>query len=300
MLKKILLLTLLVPTLAISQIPKIHIKEVKEDPTTTQYDSLTNFLETNPYPYINQKLQVVGVTEGLRKYAYEDFTSDPNKKWDPLIKINYEELVDRTFLVLNVEKHPKAETKEYLYKDTYCLTLKDIDNEDIIYFQYHGKYEHTFPFITLGYYEKKRKLFLNNKFVSRGLYWSFDINGNEIHDSAGDIWTCVDLAIDDKFYDFSLVLENNKGNKVSVPIKHIENTNTIMFNKKDADRYRKKFGETNWNKILKEEVAIGFTEEMARLSWGEPIKINSSSYLDQWVYNNNYLYFKNGKLTDWN
>jgi hypothetical protein len=44
------------------------------------------------------------------------------------------------------------------------------------------------------------------------------------------------------------------------------------------------------------------TEEQVRLSWGEPKKINTSVYkgsgvTQQWVYEDNYLYFENGKLT---
>ena len=43
------------------------------------------------------------------------------------------------------------------------------------------------------------------------------------------------------------------------------------------------------------------TDEMARISWGSPEKINKTvtSYgaKEQWVYDNDYLYFEGGKLT---
>ena len=42
------------------------------------------------------------------------------------------------------------------------------------------------------------------------------------------------------------------------------------------------------------------TKEMVIFAWGEPNDINVSSYSEQWVYDNNYVYFKNNKVTAWN
>ena len=70
--------------------------------------------------------------------------------------------------------------------------------------------------------------------------------------------------------------------------------------KKEAESYKSKFGEENWQAIINEKIKAGFTEEMARLSWGAPDKINRSSFGDQWVYGSQYLYFENGKLKSFN
>jgi hypothetical protein len=51
---------------------------------------------------------------------------------------------------------------------------------------------------------------------------------------------------------------------------------------------------------LNSEIKIGFTEEMVKLAWGLPKKINRTSGLDQWVYENQYLYFNNGKFEAYN
>lgn len=64
----------------------------------------------------------------------------------------------------------------------------------------------------------------------------------------------------------------------------------------------KKYGSVMGNLILKGRVRIGMTKAMARLSWGEPSDINTTttaySTHEQWVYSvGNYLYFENGKLT---
>lgn len=59
------------------------------------------------------------------------------------------------------------------------------------------------------------------------------------------------------------------------------------------------------NLIIQGEVKIGMSKKVARLSWGEPTKvnttINASGREEQWVYRSNfdktkYLYFENGKL----
>ena len=73
-----------------------------------------------------------------------------------------------------------------------------------------------------------------------------------------------------------------------------------VFTEKEAIIYKKKFGNTNWEKILNGKVVVGFTEEMVLLSWGEPEEINRASYGDQWVYDGQYLYFENGKLKSFN
>ena len=52
-----------------------------------------------------------------------------------------------------------------------------------------------------------------------------------------------------------------------------------------------------------EEPSIGMThEEVRKSTWGNPIRINKSTYAwgttEQWVYSNyRYIYFKNGKVT---
>ncbi|MFP8488497.1 hypothetical protein ACKGJO_05295 [Gracilimonas sp. Q87] len=63
-----------------------------------------------------------------------------------------------------------------------------------------------------------------------------------------------------------------------------------------------KFGRATARKIIREEVWIGMTDEMARASWGRPRDINRSTNAygvnEQWVYPyGKYLYFEDGVLT---
>jgi hypothetical protein len=56
-----------------------------------------------------------------------------------------------------------------------------------------------------------------------------------------------------------------------------------------------------WRLIEDRKVRIGMNKEQAKLSWGEPEKINrtimKTRISEQWIYSESYLYFDNGILT---
>jgi len=56
-----------------------------------------------------------------------------------------------------------------------------------------------------------------------------------------------------------------------------------------------------WRAIEKSEIYIGMTKEMVLMSWGSPKDVNRTitrwGVREQWVYDSQYLYFENGKLT---
>jgi len=63
------------------------------------------------------------------------------------------------------------------------------------------------------------------------------------------------------------------------------------------------WSENAWSYIKNEKVYIGMTEQMCKLSWGKPQKVNRTTgswgTKEQWVYGDfgPYLYFDNGTLT---
>jgi len=65
-------------------------------------------------------------------------------------------------------------------------------------------------------------------------------------------------------------------------------------------KYLKKYGSKTYNKLKEGYYWIGMTKEMAIISLGEPNDINKkvsrTQTTEQWVYDNIYLYFKNGTL----
>lgn len=110
-------------------------------------------------------------------------------------------------------------------------------------------------------------------------------------------------------------VENYKGidwtwnpNKFRVKISNDESTIYMLgkFLKEEDYNKRKtflvkKFGETYTDLILKKKVKIGMSKAMVEESWGKPNEINKTSgsfgVHEQWVYKDQYLYFKNEKLT---
>ncbi len=65
----------------------------------------------------------------------------------------------------------------------------------------------------------------------------------------------------------------------------------------------KKYGAVNGLKIFNKRIWLGMTSAMALASWGDPNKVNRTvgkwGVHEQWVYDDTYLYFENGKLTSW-
>lgn len=68
-----------------------------------------------------------------------------------------------------------------------------------------------------------------------------------------------------------------------------------------GDPYKKYPGIKNWQLIKKGKVKLGMSKQEATLSWGKPKDINRTQTYngthEQWVYDDGYLYFENGKLT---
>jgi len=66
---------------------------------------------------------------------------------------------------------------------------------------------------------------------------------------------------------------------------------------------REKYGWNNeiWELINSGKVRIGMNKKQVKLSWGKPEKINKDIYRgsihEQWIYDSQYLYFENDKLT---
>ena len=54
------------------------------------------------------------------------------------------------------------------------------------------------------------------------------------------------------------------------------------------------------NLVVQQKIKVGMPEELVRLSWGNPQRINTDSNgLNQWVYGSDYVYIKNGVVSSW-
>ncbi|MBL7086119.1 MAG: hypothetical protein ISS28_03310 [Candidatus Cloacimonetes bacterium] len=314
--KKILtiLLTVLTVTVTYGQITTTKVVPKAEQVDNTPYDSTQNFLGKDVYKYIGQELYLKGKHESLRKYGYEGFLIDYTK--NSLTKTNiykcsddysskYNELVGKYFKVIDVIKNPKAAEYEF-YEYKFFLKLKEKSSGDIVYYDYYSVFEDAFPFIVVGFFEKHKKFVVGQEFVfADGVLESkTDIEtGKPIKTITGQKWKCIDLTIEEEYYTLSLVIQNSLDEKTTI-------SNGSVFGKwikgraytaNEANNYRKKFGNEDFDRILQGIVKIGMTKEMCRLSWGEPNSINetitSGKKTEQWVYSDNYLYFDNEILT---
>lgn len=317
--KAILIITLFLKTgIFFGQITTTTIPEKIATKKPAVYDSLTNFLGNYVYKYIGQELYLNKLSESLRKYNYGGFYLDylrstsslkntykavmPENKQYLQYDIggghsNYDSIAGKYFKVLEIYKHPKASESEYLYGTKYFLKLEEKESKDIIYYEYDAQFEHSFPFIVVGLFEKIKKRFVGQQFVlSNNMIEGY---ANYI---AGEKWKCIDLSIEDKYYNLSLICQNQSGHKIPIDYKEVLDKNSnLVFTENRADKYKARFGIKNWLLILKANVALGMTKEMCRLAWGEPDKINETITRrvnsDQWVYSHGYLYFDNGILT---
>ena len=132
------------------------------------------------------------------------------------------------------------------------------------------------------------------------------ITEEKITHSLNDIWECIDVTIRKNGGDICLVVKNQKGETTLMGSRSLgqqKDGRYWVYDKPLYDSYVKKFGINNMNRIRTQTIVVGMTDEMLKLSWGEPRKINRASYGDQWVYGEydpNYVYVEKGKITAWN
>jgi len=299
------------------QITTTRVAPKAEQIDSSPYDSSKNFLGADPQKYIGLELYLNGMAESLQKYGYRNFYVDYKKtplssksniyKSTDSYSSKYNELAGKYFMVMDVIKHPKASENEREYGKKFYLKIQEKEGKDVIYFEYNAEFESEFPFIVVSFFNKLKQTEIGKEFTVRGRNWvSSDAmmdmkTGKPLSNfDAGGKWKCVDVTIEDRYYTLSLILENNKGEQIPLGFKKSK-IKYWAFELPEAEEYRKRFGDENWQLILEGKLKIGMTNEMCELSWGKPKSINetvtSGKKTEQWVYSDNYLYFDNGLLT---
>lgn len=103
-----------------------------------------------------------------------------------------------------------------------------------------------------------------------------------------------------QYFDFIVIVDNKQYLIKSDRIEEA-NTNYNIFDKDPKTIF--KWSKTIWDKVEKNTIWIGMDRQMASIVMGKPSDINTDTYswgtFEQWVYDDYYLYFKNGKLTSW-
>lgn len=126
---------------------------------------------------------------------------------------------------------------------------------------------------------------------------------------ATDYWTCGLYYVKEMYKSeaekeqhFRAVKEKDvKDQKMALAKAKQQKTNNL---KKKRDNLEKKY--PNWSKdtidhIMSGSVFIGMTKEQAKLAWGKPNRINTTTNAygsrEQWCYSGGYLYFYGNILT---
>ena len=305
-------------TISFGQITTTKVAPKVEVINNNPYDSLNNFLYEDVDKYVGQEFYLKGKEKLSREFGYEGFILDytDNELFDQkniyyctsdhFCSI-YDSLAGKYFKVLGAIKHPKAAENKYFYDKKCYLKLQEKVSNDIVYYAYDCESKYYFPFIVVGYFIKLKQTQIGKKFVVRGKNWYSDGAMTDMNTGipvtnfeAGKIWKCVDVTIEEKRYQLSLIIQNEKGEQIPLSADNATN-DYCVFEATRAERLKKRFGSENWQTILEGKVKIGMTKEMCLLSWGTPDKINETitagKNSQQWVYYNGYIYLTNGIVT---
>jgi hypothetical protein len=122
---------------------------------------------------------------------------------------------------------------------------------------------------------------------------------------ASDAWETISLS---KFKTEEQVLrekmqaEEIEKQRQDALAKELEYQKRLLIEKKQFDSQMiAKYGARIGKLISNNQVVIGLSKEVCKLSWGEPADVNTTMtkniVFEQWVYSmNSYLYFENGIL----
>jgi hypothetical protein len=118
--------------------------------------------------------------------------------------------------------------------------------------------------------------------------------------------TVFEVEYGNSYYPVKLLFKDMKGNKYYKKVTFDKTSNPqyefeLLFNLSDIRKQYPYINDFTWNLIKKGRVRIGMTEKECELSWGVPNDINTTTGSwgehKQWVYDDSYLYFENGKLS---
>ena len=293
--KKFLKLTFfLIVSTSYSQIGITKVKEEKKEEIV--YDSLYNFPGKNLEVLIGQELFLKPKSETLIKYGYDNFLKDYKRSFVDKKNIylkqkdgyntEYDSIESKYFKVLDV------------IRDNYnFFKLLNTHNKDTLYYRISSLSESSFEFIVKGYFEKLSSTIKNQRFILKDGIKALndDLPINEMTKEPM-FWKVESVTLEDKYYSIVFNMINDNGEQ-----KTFYKTSVFRsgFTEKEFNAIKEKYP-TYYNKILQGKIAIGMPKEAVILSWGKPNKINNSSYNEQWVYESQYLYFKDGKLTSFN
>lgn len=280
------------------QITTTKSAEAKLDKTVVAKDSSKDYFGKDVMQYFNRKVYLNQLSQTLREYGYNKIF-DYLPKEEDYDQYNYDEVAGKYYLVTDV-------IPASFGFDKYFLKMQQDGTNKIYYYEYDTTSDAFFKLILVDHFDWLKNKYVGTKVYSKGVNpygkreGAFDyITGKQVDFSTGTEWTIKEITIEDKYYSLALIIENAVHNRLLIEERWLSNPRWLLT-------------ETNYNYlnnkypeylelVLNSKIKIGMPKEVAILSWGEPKTINKANYKnltqDQWVYNNQYLYFENGILT---
>lgn len=293
-----------------------------EDSVQDVYDSTYNFPGERINLIVGQKLYLNGIRERLRQFEYKGFRKEISHYKGEDSRENtykpsgnrtsdYEYLFGRYFNVLEVIRHPKginptSSTDKLLYADNYYLRLKEVESGDEIIYQYSSRFENSWNFIIVGFFEKRKDELKGQKFVFHDEFIESDLDltrGSKIEPITGETWTVTDYMINEEDFKLSIVFSSTEASFLQDEWMFYNNlwVRDRIHSPSKVQALISKYGEEKVQIALKGSVKLGWNKELCSMAWGQPKEINeiinASGKSEQWVYKENYLYFDNDVLT---
>ncbi len=240
------------------------------------------------------------------KAGSENFIKDLNK--DPFDRQNqyilkhapvlrYYALNEHNFQIIDAFEMPHP-----IFGWSTFIKLRRLDNGEQFFFRFEpGEENKVAPFILSATLENRKKAYLGTRYLLRKnpehpRKKFIDINtGKKISGNLDVVWTCADVMVDVRKAAPALLLVDSKNRMVMVSAELAEDPK-FLIETVQVENLVSQYGRENWKLIARGDIKRGMTREMVRLSLGNPKTTKTIHIFDQWIYENKYLYFRNGKL----
>lgn len=316
----LLIITLFIVSNINAQIETTTVASPKQSPQVSVFDSTKNFLGSlDVQSYTGQILFVLPKAKEKIKWGYENFKPIDYNHKDHFSRYShygndsekskyntrYEDLDGKYFRVDSITE------KSYTEYHFYLTNTKD--EFDRCCFIYSTLYKHTFPFVVLSHFNYLKDRYEGKQYIIQSEFRIHPIDiitgdSIKIKDDSQMIWTVTDLTIIENknimAMELAFVIKNGNATtyvEAEEFARSFENNGRrYIFETTEWNSLVKKYGLAMMKLVLNEEIKVGMPEKLLMYSWGKPGKINSSSYGNkQYVYDNNYVYVKDGKVVSW-
>lgn len=187
------------------------------------------------------------------------------------------------------------------------------DETDRCCFIYGALYKHSFPFVVLSHFNYLKDRYVGKQYIIQSEFRIHPIDiitgdSIKIKDDTQIIWAVTDLTIIENknimAMELAFIVKNGNATtyiEAEEFAKSFENNGRrYIYETTEWNSLVKKYGLVMMKLVLNEEIKVGMPEKLLFYSWGKPERVNSSSYGNkQYVYDNNYVYVKDGKVVSW-